>query len=136
MRGKQKKSFRGRRIVMRKAKKIRVGSVIQFPHYQFAPMRRGWNGWIFRAGIVEKIYTSKSGRKCAVVRYCTRIAARYQMLPNVEATKSICLEHMFEYDIKHAQKEYERLRNFEKGGEEVCWSEDTALLVNHGLIDC
>ena len=34
---------------MNQAKNIKVGDVVQFPCICFAPLRRGWNGWIFRA---------------------------------------------------------------------------------------
>lgn len=119
---------------MKQAKNIKVGSVIQFPLRQFAPLRRGWNGWIFRAGIVEKLYISKSGLKCATVRYCSRLAGRYQLLPDTEATINLKREHLFDYDVDWAQKSYTEFRNIEKTGELVCWDEDTALLLNHGII--
>ncbi|WP_029541987.1 hypothetical protein [Selenomonas sp. AB3002] len=119
---------------MRKAKKIQVGSVIQFPWYQFEPSRSGWNGWMFRAGIVEKLYVNSKGRKCATVRYCSNIADRYQMLPNTEATKNIYQEYLFEFNVDLEQKNYKRCRALEKEGQKVCWGCDTALLVNHGII--
>lgn len=119
---------------MKQAKNVKVGSVIQFPLREFAPLRRGWNGWIFRAGIVEKLYISKSGKKCATVRYCSRRAGRYQLLPNTEATVNVLREHLFQYDVGWQQKMFTEGREAEKNGEEVCWSEDIALLLNHGII--
>lgn len=119
---------------MRKAKKIKVGSVIQFPFYQFAPMRRGWNGWIFRAGIVDKLYTSKTGKKCAVIRYCARTAGRYHMMPSEEETKRIFVDYLYEYDIEWQRREYKKFRDIEKAGSKVCWDEDMALLVANGII--
>jgi hypothetical protein len=119
---------------MKQERNIKVGSVIQFPLRQFAPLRQGWNGWIFRAGIVEKLYISKSGKKCATVRYCSRIASRYQLLPNTEATTNVLREHLFQYDVDKAQKSFLIFRQYEKNGEQVCWDEDTALLLNHGII--
>lgn len=119
---------------MKQAKNVKVGSVVQFPLRQFAPLRHGWNGWIFRAGIVEKLYISKSGKKCATVRYCSRLAGRYQLLPDTEATMNVLREHLFQYDIERAQKSYTEFRQYEKNGESVCWDEDTALLLNHGII--
>ena len=44
--------------IMKVAKNVKVGDVIQFPRTQFAPLRSGWNGWLFSAGIVEKLYIS------------------------------------------------------------------------------
>lgn len=119
---------------MKVAKNVKPGSVIQFPHHEFAPLRSGWNGWIFRAGIVEKLYISKSGKKCAKVRYCTRCAGRYQLLPNVETTINLKREHLFEYDLEWEAKCIREFLEIEKNGEQVCWSEDAALLVNHNLI--
>lgn len=119
---------------MRKAKNPNVGDVIEFPLYQFSQQRSGWNGWIFRAGIIEKLYISKSGERCATVRYCARTAGRYQLLPNKETTVNRKLVHLFEYDVKFQEKFYRELREEELKGTPVCWSEDTALLVNHGLI--
>lgn len=119
---------------MKKARNIKVGDVVQFPAYEFAPMRRGWNGWIFRAAIVERLYVSTSGIKCAEIRYCSKRAGRYQLLPNVEATARIKCEHLFEYNVEFARKLYIQGLEEEKNGEQVCWSEDIALLVNHGII--
>jgi len=116
------------------AKNVKIGDVIQFPHHQFAPLRRGWNGWIFRAGIVEKLYISKSGKKCATVRYCTGCAGRYQLLPNKETTINLKREHLFEYNLEWEAKCIREFFEVEKNGERVCWSEDAALLVNHNLI--
>ena len=119
---------------MKKAKNVQIGSVIQFPRTQFAPLRSGWNGWLFSAGLVEKLYISKSGKKCATVRYCTRRAGRYQLLPNTEATVNVLRDYLFEYDVEWQQKLYTEMRQVEKTGEPVCWSEDIALLLNHGII--
>lgn len=119
---------------MKVAKNVKVGDVIQFPRTQFAPLRSGWNGWLFSAGIVEKLYTSKSGKECATVRYCIRRAGRYQLLPNEETTINIKCEYLFEYDLNHYVKMIREFQEAEKNGEQVCWSEDAALLVNHNLI--
>lgn len=121
---------------MKKARKVAVGDVIQFPLREFAPLRHGWNGWLFRAGIVERLYISKSGRKCATVRYCSRVAGRYQLLPNTEATINVLRDCLFEYGIiDQKARWYREGREAERNGEEVCWDEDTALLVNHGFIE-
>lgn len=118
---------------MRKARNIKVGDVVQFPAYEFAPLRKGWNGWIFRAAIVERLYTSTKGFKCAEIRFCSQLAGRYQLLPNVEATKKIRCDYLFEYDVEFWRKQYLEGLEAEKNGEQVCWSEDIALLVNHGI---
>ena len=120
---------------MRKAKKVSVGDLIQFPLREFAPFRSGWNGWIFRAGIVEKLYISKSGKKCATVRYCSRTAGRYQLFPHTEATVNVLRDHLFVYDLVDMKAGWYREGvGIERAGEPVCWDEDTALLVSHGFI--
>lgn len=120
---------------MKKATGIKVGQVVQFPHHQFDGFRSGWNGWIFRAAIIEKIYKNKNGEKCATIRYCTRTAGRYQLLPNVEDTVNMKAKYLFEYNLAlHVERAKEFLE-YEKNGEQVCWDEDTALLVNHGFVD-
>lgn len=119
---------------MRKARNIKVGDVVQFPAYEFAPLRRGWNGWIFRAAIVDRLYISASGIKCAEITYCSARSGRYQLLPNKEATKRIKCEFLFEFDVDFARELYIEGLECEKNGEQVCWSEDIALLVNHGII--
>lgn len=118
---------------MKNAKNIKVGDVVQFPCICFAPLRRGWNGWIFRAAIVERLYTSKKGIPCAVVRYCSRVAGRYQLLPCVEATVNVALKNLFEYNLEFHRKRYEEFKAFEDSGEPVCWDNDTALFVSHGI---
>lgn len=119
---------------MRKARNIKVGDVVQFPAYEFAPFRSGWNGWIFRAAIVDRLYTSKSGKPCAEITYCSRVAGRYQLLPNTEAKTRVLRDNLFQYDVPLRERKYREMREYEKNGEKVCWDEDTALLLNHGII--
>lgn len=118
---------------MNQAKNIKVGDVVQFPCICFAPLRRGWNGWIFRAAIVERLYTSKKGIPCAVVRYCSRIAGRYQLLPCVEKTTRVAVKNLFEYNLEFYREHYKELKTVEDSGEPVCWDNDAALLVSHGI---
>ena len=120
---------------MKKVVNPYVGQLVQIPAYEFAPMRTGWNGWIFRVGVIEKLYISKTGRKCAKVRYCTGIAGRYQLLPCTEYSKGFVIENVFQWDrLDWAQKKYTEFKEYEDNGEQVCWNEDTAFLVNNGYI--
>lgn len=118
---------------MKQAKNVKVGDIVKFPHHCFDERRRGWNGWIFRAAIVERIYISKTGEKCAEIRYCSKIAGRYKLLPNEESTRKIQVKYLFEYNVDFYRKQYMELKAFEDNGEPVCWDQDTALLVNHGI---
>lgn len=58
---------------MRQAKNVKPGDVVRFPHTCFAPYRSGWNGWVFKVAIVDRLYTSKTGKPCAKITYCDRI---------------------------------------------------------------
>lgn len=121
---------------MKIAKNLKVGDLVEIPIYEFAPLRSGWNGWIFRVGVVEKLYISKSGKKCATVRYCNRCAGRYELLPAKEVTMNVLCAHCFKYErLELATRNYRKCREVEKNGEEVCWSEDTAFLVQNGFIE-
>lgn len=119
---------------MKKAMRVSVGDVIQFPHHCFDERRRGWNGWLFRAGIVEGFGVTKDGAKVAKVRYCSHIAGRYQLFPSEEATKFIKVQYLFEYNVEHHAKIIREFLECEKNGEQVCWDYDAALLVNNGLV--
>lgn len=120
---------------MKKVKNPKVGQLVEIPVYEFAPYRSGWNGWIFRVGVIEKLYVSKTGKKCATVRYCSDRAGMYQLLPCKEATKNLVIEHVFQWDsLEWAQKKYTEFKGYEDAGENVCWDENTAFLLNNGFI--
>lgn len=100
---------------MKIAKNLKVGDLVEIPIYEFAPLRSGWNGWIFRVGVVEKLYISKSGKKCATVRYCSRCAGRYELLPAKEVTKNVLCAHCFKYErLELATRNYREFREAEK----------------------
>ena len=83
--------------------KMQLGDLVQVPRTQFAPMRRGWNGWLFSEAVVlRKTRGKKSnrpiiparrtcsrygrpaaedGRQIAVSVYCGKIAA---VIPAIE----------------------------------------------------
>lgn len=120
---------------MKKVRNPKVGQLVQIPVYEFAPMRSGWNGWIFRVGTIEKLYIGKTGKKCATVKYCSNTAGRYELLPCTEATKNLVIENVFEWDtLDFAQKSYTEFKQCEENGEQVCWDQDTAFLLNNGFI--
>ena len=44
-------------------KTIKAGDLVQVPRTQFAPLRHGWNGWLFSEAVVlEKRVSKKNGR--------------------------------------------------------------------------
>lgn len=51
--------------------KVQEGDLVQVPRYLFAPMRRGWNGWIFsNAVVVKKGIGRKSNKPVITVEMC------------------------------------------------------------------
>lgn len=119
---------------MKKCKHPKIGDVIQFPYKRFAPYRCGWNGWTFRAGIIEDLVTGSDGSPCAVVRWCKRLCDPHKPAPIVEAFNCIKRDCLFEYSLDTARRSYEILKQAELAGQLVTWGEDTALLVNNGII--
>ena len=85
---------------MKKMKNAKVGDVVRFPYYEFAPFRSGWNGWLFKVAIVKRLYTSTKGFKCAELVYQTD-AKEY-----AEATHKIRCEFLFDGDAEWIRKSY------------------------------
>ena len=52
--------------------KVKAGDLVEVPRTQFAPMRRGWNGWLFsEAVVIQKGISPKSKRKVIKVEMRT-----------------------------------------------------------------
>lgn len=119
---------------MKKCKQPEIGDVIQFPYKCFAPYRSGWNGWTFRVGIIEDLVTGANGSPCALVRWCKRLCDPHKSAPIVEAFDCIKRDCLFEYNLDTARRGCEILKQAERDGQTVTWDEDTALLVNNGII--
>lgn len=48
--------------------KVKVGELVQVPRYQFAPQRRGWNGWLFSDAVVlSKSIGTRTGKQIITV---------------------------------------------------------------------
>ncbi len=44
--------------------KVKAGDLVEVPRTQFAPMRRGWNGWLFsEAVVIQKGISAKEQKK-------------------------------------------------------------------------
>lgn len=143
---------------MRKKRNVKVGDLVEFPYYMFAPMRSGWNGWLFRVGIVEKVFTTANGTAGATVRYCSYIptvrnissySAYCDMLKTaVEETANVKAERLFVYDNDELRQTKSCLKNAQALSAEAWaqWAGDTwggnsegiteiAILFNHGFLD-
>ena len=143
---------------MRKKINVKVGDLVQFPYHMFTPMRSGWNGWLFRVGIVERIFTTAKGNAVATVRYCAYIptvrninsySAYCDMMKTaVEETANVKAECLFVYEDYKLKQSKECLKNAQALSEEAWaqWANDTwggngegiteiAILFNHGFLD-
>lgn len=85
---------------MKKCLRVKVGDAVRFPHHQFAPFRRGWNGWIFKTGIVNRLYTSTQGKPCAELIYLYNGE-------EVKCKRLVC--DLFQVDIEWAKKQKNEL---------------------------
>lgn len=51
---------------------VKAGDLVEVPRTQFAPMRRGWNGWLFsEAVVIQKGISAKNRRKVIKVEMRT-----------------------------------------------------------------
>ena len=57
---------------MKRVKMPGLGMVVEFPYSCFNPYRQGWNGWVFRVGVIDQIYES-NGNACVRVKYAKRV---------------------------------------------------------------
>ena len=54
--------------------KLQAGDLVEVPRTQFAPMRSGWNGWLFsEAVVIRKGVGRKSKRNVVVVEMRTPV---------------------------------------------------------------
>ena len=63
--------------------KLQVGDLIQVPRTQFAPMRRGWNGWLFSEAVVIRKGIGRKSKKNVVAGhrrrlFCMRKGGKYE----------------------------------------------------------
>lgn len=49
--------------------KLQAGDLVEVPRTQFAPMRRGWNGWLFSEAVVIRKGVGRKSKKNVVVGY-------------------------------------------------------------------
>lgn len=119
---------------MRHAKNLKVGSLVQVPDYCFAPMRRGWNGWIFRAGVIRKIGKSKKdGTTVYQVERCIRGYGdpRYPENRSRTYTAWFRKDAIFEISLTHAEMVMKHPREYWCQG---CYDEDTEFMIDQGFL--
>ena len=115
---------------MKKARKLAVGSVVSVPDYCFAPNRQGWNGWVFRVGIVREVGTSKkNGERIYKVESSTLDYGR---------TKDVRTRWMYGSAIFDAELDiWDAKRVTEYPREHWCngYSGDVEFLIDNGIIE-
>ena len=49
--------------------KLQAGDLVEVPRTQFAPMRSGWNGWLFSEAVVHSSngHTEKGGQRACCI---------------------------------------------------------------------
>lgn len=115
---------------MKKAKNLTVGTVVSVPDYCFAPLRHGWNGWIFRAGIIRSVKISKkTGKTIYQVERCVRGYDHLNRKPTF--TKWFYAENIFEFSMTHTNMLMEYSREYWGGS----YDEGTEFLIDNGKIE-
>lgn len=114
---------------MKHAKNLKIGSLVQVPDYCFAPMRHGWNGWIFRAGVIRKIGKSKDGTIVYQVERCTK---NYGYKGDKTThTSWFRKDAIFEKSFAHAEMVMQHPREYWNNG---CYDEDTEFMIDQGFL--
>ena len=49
--------------------KLQAGDLVQVPRTQFAPMRSGWNGWLFSEAVVIRKGVGRKSKRNVVAAY-------------------------------------------------------------------
>lgn len=66
--------------------KLQAGDLVEVPRTQFAPMRRGWNGWLFsEAVVIRKGVGRKSKKNWLYEKAKKAISAHNKKIANIEA---------------------------------------------------
>ena len=118
-----------------------IGTVVQVPVCEFAPYRTGWNGWLFQAGIITAVGTSKkTGKRMFKVCYPNRNYAQSMRNMNGEFVglhnrdifeKWFNYDCVFERDLFIYELELEHEREYWCTGS---YSADAEFLIDKGIL--
>lgn len=89
--------------------KLNAGDLVEVPRTQFAPYRRGWNGWLFsNAVVIRKAVGVKTGKPMVVVSMC--VPSNKVRNGYVEVEKSFYAECVFQTNsVKNAKEILEKV---------------------------
>ena len=88
--------------------KLQAGDLVEVPRTQFAPMRRGWNGWLFSEAVVIRKGVGRKSKKNVVVVEM-RTPAGKNSYGTIEAT--LRRECFYYASSKERKKHFEEIRN-------------------------
>ena len=125
---------------MKKAKNLEIGKVVQVPTREFAPLRRGWNGWLFDVGIVKGFGKSKSGNPLVKVEYPAKsygqkwvdFRGNEHIGERTVIEKWFMLDAVFEADLTFYKNQIEYPREHYTRG---CYCEGTEFLIDKGILN-
>ena len=107
---------------------VKTGDLVEVPRTQFAPMRRGWNGWLFsEAVVIEKGISPKNKRK--VIKVEMRTPKGRNDYGTIE--KTFYAEYVFQ--TKHGVNSKEEFYEYIKQ-EDVCGCDWIKFLVDKGFL--
>lgn len=119
--------------------RLKEGDLVQVPTYQFAPMRRGWNGWLFsKAVVIRKGIGKKSGKPVVVLEVMhdaphNRYTTSQQTFFADYVFQDSCIDN-----AKHFLKEYniENKEQYNKwiAGDNVTGASWITFLIDKGFI--
>lgn len=116
---------------MKQAKILKVGMVVSVPTRQFAPLRQGWNGWLFNAGIVIRFGISKkTGRKLVEIEYPAPNYKQDKKQSQNTITKWFPVGSVFEYNDWNDKRNMEHPRDYWCTGH---YTADCEFLIDKGI---
>ena len=89
--------------------KLQAGDLVKVPRTQFAPMRSGWNGWLFsEAVVIRKGSREKKQKECSCSR--NENTSRKEQLRNYRGyiLRRECFYHA---SSKQRKKHFKEIRN-------------------------
>ena len=110
--------------------KLTPGEIVEIPYYCFAPMRSGWNGWLFTpAQVIKVLGKNKYGRRVALLDVCDPNGKHGESYE-----KNVCEDRIFAYPGLVANTQRFVLAHSES---EMCkgrYSTETYWLADKGLV--
>lgn len=72
--------------------KLQAGDLVEVPRTQFAPMRSGWNGWLFSEAVVIRKGVGRKSKRNVVVCKLERLAQGKRQNEKGVQKRQLCYE--------------------------------------------